>query len=491
MLTSTATGHVVLLHPHPGPKDKDCHILPLGILYVAAPLVARGYEVSALDQRKDSDWRSTLRAMVQRPGTICVGISTMTGPQIAHGIDMAKVVREAAPDLKIIWGGVHPSLLPEQTAEHPLVDIACFGEGEAVFPALVEALAEGKPWHDLPGLCYRGEDGKIRKTSEPDAPDLDQIPPLPYKIFDLDHYKVSALRSGPSLPMVTSRGCRFRCAYCYIQEFFKRTWRGLSPDKVIAEFLRLRDEFGAEGVFLLDDFFFQNRKRAADILQGLIDHNIKLNLYNANCRADFLYRSDDAYLKLMHDAGIKTLFVGTEAGSDLTLKEMLKDITTEQVLDVNRRLAAIGIKAVYSFMAGMPGESEEQVMETLAFMLRLKRENPGAMLYKVCLFVPFPGTEYFNRAKEMGCVFPETFEGWGNHDYNRVNLSYLTPSFKKFLHRAEEISAFIDVDGKATGLMKPVARAYSRVAQYRIDKKSYHFMPELGLIKAARALQRA
>jgi radical SAM superfamily enzyme YgiQ (UPF0313 family) len=482
---------VILVHPNPGPKDKDQQILPLGILYVAAPLVARGYEVSVLDQRKDGHWAAALRTLAAEPDTLCVGISTMTGPQIAHGLEMARVVRDVRPNLPLVWGGVHPSLLPEQTAAHPLVDIACYGEGETVFPPLVDALRTGADWSQLPGLAFKGSDGAVVKNPAGDVPELDAIPPLPYHLFDLQKYKVSALRSGPSLPMVTSRGCRFRCAYCYIQEFFKRTWRGLAPAKVIAEFQRLAHEFNAEGVFLLDDFFFQDRKRAAAILQGLIDNDLRLNLYNANCRADFLYRSDDAYLKLMFDAGIKTLFVGTEAGSDVTLKLMKKDITTEQVLEVNRRLARVGIKAVYSFMAGMPGETESEVMETLSFMLRLKRENPGAMLYKVCLFVPFPGTEYFDRAVQMGCRFPTSFEGWGNFDYNHVNLSYLSPEFKQFLRRAEEISAFIDVDGKATGVVDLMARAYSRVAQHRIERRHYRFMPELGLIKAARSFQQA
>lgn len=479
---------VILLHPHPGPKDTEHQILPLGLLYVAAPLVEAGWDVTALDQRKDPQWRTTLADLVQRPGTVCVGISSMTGPQITCGLDMASVVREADPDMPIVWGGVHPSLLPEQTAAHPLVDIVAAGEGETVFPPLLEALASGNDWRDLPGLCYRDDHGEVVLNPEGGVPDLDEIPRLPYELFDLEQYKVSALRSGPSLPLVTSRGCRFRCAYCYIQDFFNRQWRGLSPRRTLDEFHRLVDEYDAEGVFLLDDFFFQDRKRAAAILQGLIDEGIKVNLYNANCRADFLYRSDDAFLELMRDAGIQTLFVGTEAGSDETLKQMLKDINTEQVLEVNRRLAKVGIRAVYSFMAGMPDETPEAVAETLAFMGRLKAENPGAMLHKVNLFVPFPGTAYFTRAVELGCVFPETLEGWGAYDYDHVNLSYITPEFRDFLRRAESISAFLDVEGKTGRMTAPFARLYQKVASWRVRRKAYRFVPELRLLQAARSL---
>lgn len=478
--------HVVLLFPEPGPRDTEFQILPLGVLYVAAALQASGHEVTAIDQRKDPAWRATLRAAIARPGTVCVGISSMTGPQIAYGLQMAAAVREAAPELPLVWGGVHPSLLPEQTAQHPLVDIVCFGEGETAFPPLVDALAAGRDWRSLPGLCFE-EDGRVRKNPPAPLPDLDSLPPLPYEVFDLERYKVSPLRSGPSLPMVTSRGCSFRCAYCYVQEFFDRKWRALSAENVLAEVTRLQNDYGAEGIFLLDDYFFQNRRRAAEILQGLIDGGFGINLYNANCRADFLYRSSDEYLELMRDAGIKTLYVGTESGSPRTLREMLKDITVDQVLEVNRRLAKVGIRAVYSFMAGMPGETEADVKETLALMVRLKEENPQALLYSVALFVPFPGTPYFHKAREMGCRFPESLEGWARYDYAHVNLDYISPRFRRFLERVKQASAFIDVDGKAGRLVTPFARAYSRVVRRRLRSKRYGPMPELVLLRVARA----
>jgi radical SAM superfamily enzyme YgiQ (UPF0313 family) len=390
--------------------------------------------------------------------------------------------------MPIVWGGVHPTLLPEQTARHALVDIVVFGEGELSFPPLVNALEKGEEWGGLPGLCFERPDGEVVKTEKAGVPDLDAIHPLPYDLFDLDQYHVGALRSGPSLPIVTSRGCRFRCAYCYIYEFFDRTWRGQSPENVIAELRRLVEKFNAEGVFLLDDFFFQDRKRAAAILQGIIDNDIKVKLYNANCRADFLYRSSDEYLKLMADAGIKTLFVGAESGSAKTLKDMLKDVTKEQILVVNRRLRETGIRAVFSFMAGMPGETEEDVLETLEIMVRLKRENPDAMLYSLCLFVPYPGTPYHDRARELGCKMPETLDEWGTWDFNHVNLTYHTPKFRKFLKKVEDVSAFLDVDGKVGPVLRPLAKAYSGFAAFRVKHHMFGWVPERPLLHAARVL---
>ena len=69
-------GHVILVHPNPGAKDTEYQILPLGLLYVAAPLVAKGHAVTAIDQRKDPDWRESLRKAINQPKTLCVGVST-------------------------------------------------------------------------------------------------------------------------------------------------------------------------------------------------------------------------------------------------------------------------------------------------------------------------------------------------------------------------------------------------------------------------------
>jgi len=485
-------GHVILLHPHHGHERENDYILPLNLLYVAAPIVDKGFEVTAMDQRLEPNWRDKLRAALKKPDTLCVGISAMTGPQITFGIEMAKIVREEAPGLPIVWGGVHCSLLPEQTAEHDLVDIVCMGEGEASFPPLVEALSKGEDPAQLPGVCMKLPNGEIIKNEMPAVPDLEKIPPLPYDLFNLDDYKISPLRSaGPSLPMVSSRGCRFRCAYCYIATFQQRRWRGLSPEKTVAEMRRLKEEFNAEGVFFLDDYFFQEKKRAQKIMELLVEEELNLNIYNANARIDFLNRVDMDFLHLMRKSGIQQLFIGAESGSPQVLKDMLKDIKADHIPNVNRKLYEADISPVYSFMAGMPGETEDDIQRTLELMIQLKDENPLAKLYKVCIFVPFPGTEYFERAKKMGNKFPERFEDWGDYDYDHINLSYLSKDFRQYLERVSALSAFIDVDGKIRGVLAPAVKAYSKVARWRCRTRNFKLMPEMHLINFARYMQRA
>jgi radical SAM superfamily enzyme YgiQ (UPF0313 family) len=169
---------------------------------------------------------------------------------------------------------------------------------------------------------------------------------------------------------------------------------------------------------------------------------------------------------------------------------MLKDIRAEHIPVVNKKLMDADIDPVYSFMAGLPGETPEQVEMTLDLMIRLKEENPNAKLYKLALYVPFPGTTYFERVRQMGQVYPDNLVDWGDYDYDHVNLTYLTDELRSYLEKVAELSAFIDVEGKIGGVLAPVARAYSKVAIRRCKKRRFKFVPEMAAIKLARSLQR-
>ncbi len=192
----------------------------------------------------------------------------------------------------------------------------------------------------------------------------------------------------------------------------------------------------------------------------------------------------------MRRSGIQQLFIGAESGSPQVLEHMLKDIKAEHMTTVNKKLMDADIIPVYSFMAGLPGETRENVEQTLDMMVRLKEDNPQAKMYKVSLFVPFPGTEYFDRVKAMGNVFPDNLADWAVYDYDHVNLSYLTDDFRAYLDKIAELSAFIDVEGKTDGVLAILAKAYSKVAVGRVKRRSFKLMPEMAIIKFARSMQK-
>src|SRR5450756_2703781 len=141
-----------------------------------------------------------------------VGITAMSGPQIRYGLEFARRVHAAKPHVPIVWGGVHPTLLPEQTVASDFVDVVVRGEAEQVVGPLADALAAGAPLDAVNGLTYKA-DGAIRSTPDADLIDLDTIPvELPYDLLELDRYPT--LQAG-RVHIQTSRGCPSRCGFCY------------------------------------------------------------------------------------------------------------------------------------------------------------------------------------------------------------------------------------------------------------------------------------
>jgi radical SAM superfamily enzyme YgiQ (UPF0313 family) len=168
---------------------------PAGVLYLAA-VVHENYSVKIIDAAVEPEAGRKLGAELDE-GTLCVGISALTGTQLAQGLELAALVRAASETVPIVWGGVHATLDPEGTLAHPLVDVVCRGEGERVFPALVRALERKENLRGVPGIGFK-ENGKAVFTPMPEKYfDLDALPLLPYNLVDFAPYEAVKREDGP------------------------------------------------------------------------------------------------------------------------------------------------------------------------------------------------------------------------------------------------------------------------------------------------------
>lgn len=168
---------IVLFNPAPrsGKQVQRRVELPLSLLCPATPLDRQGYRIKIIDEFANPNWkRELLEALAQKP--ICFGVTCMTGPQILHALTASKLVRNLYPGVPIIWGGIHASLLPEQTLANPYVDVVVVGEGEETFPELVKALESGTSLSNVCGLSYK-ENGKVHHTGNRLFVNLEEQPP--------------------------------------------------------------------------------------------------------------------------------------------------------------------------------------------------------------------------------------------------------------------------------------------------------------------------
>jgi radical SAM superfamily enzyme YgiQ (UPF0313 family) len=465
-------------------------MLPLPVLAIAAPMEKNGYKTLIIDQRTDKNWPDLLETALANNKIICVGISSMTGPQIAGGIAASKVVKRVSPETPVVWGGVHPSLMPEQTVQSEFVDIAVIGESEEAFLELVQKLEHKQSIDSVNGLCYKAN-GRVICTPCRELLDVEKLLLPAYHLVDIDRYHTPDLFStstpGIKIPFISSRGCSYRCTYCYNIAYNKRKFRGMSPEKVVDQIATIVDRYDTSNIFLLDDNFFNHPQRTRKICELLVKNSINITLHNVNVRADCIIRYNQEFLDYLYDVGVRKLFIGCESGSDEILKIIHKDSKKEHVIKANRKLRKTKIEPVYSFMVGFPSENINQVKETLALMEILVETNPSAKVV-LALFSPFPGTPLFDVCIRKGMPYPKSLEDWIDLEYSKINYtqSNKTREEIRFMENAYRFTHFLNRDiysGESGLLKRTLASFYSKIIRFRVKHSFYFFMPEMFLRK--------
>lgn len=450
--------------------------VPISLLHVASSLRVKGYEVEIFDMRLE-DYRAKV---VGNP--LFVGITCMSGQQIHYGLEFAGKVRAENPSCPLVWGGVHPTLLPEQTAASEFVDIVVRGEAELVVPDLANRLAADENLDGVKGLTFKRE-GRIKSTSDADLVDLDDIPvELPYDLLKLEKYHT--LQSG-RFHIQTSRGCPHRCGFCYNTDFNKRKWRSKSANRVLKEIEFILNRFPFVKIIdAIDDNFFVDEKRVKDICHGIISRNMNIK-WRANCRFDYLSTYNPDFVSLLEKSGCMELDFGGESGSEKMQEFVCKDITADQMLNSVRILkeSAPSIEPYISWLSGLPNENYEDMLKTFELMDKMKDVNPLTQHYGIFMYTPFPSPML--ESLETQFRPPQSLEDWAN-----IEVFHFLPPWhsKDYVEKLRAISAVtryafypqsrINEHGLGFKLAYGVM---NRIARYRWRHRYFGFPVELKL----------
>ena len=163
---------------------------------------------------------------------MCVGISVLTGPMIRGAIEVATAVKKSVPNLPVIFGGWHPSLLPDQTLNESFVDMVVRGQGELTLLEVAEALAKGRSIQSISGLSCKC-DGRKQQNPERRVERLESLPTPAFDLVDFDAYEHAC--GVRKLAYATSVGCPYACNYCTDMVFYKRRFNSLSAERVVGE----------------------------------------------------------------------------------------------------------------------------------------------------------------------------------------------------------------------------------------------------------------
>jgi anaerobic magnesium-protoporphyrin IX monomethyl ester cyclase len=388
-----------------GPKTK--HLLPNSVLALASHIEREGYEAVLYDARymkpKDIDLN----------GVVCVGVSALTGSCISEGIKYVKHVREMRPDVPIVWGGHHSMLAPHQTVQSPWADVVCRQEGELVFPEIVKALDAGSGLDKVNGILYK-VDGRVKDTPPAGDFDMDASLTPAYHLCDPEHHD---LYDG-HFQYESSRGCVFRCQFCDVLATHRKTWKPKSSWKVIEDLAYICERFHPQEIQMLDDLFFVSKNRAEEICRGIVERGLKFR-WSASCRANMFSKFEPEYMELLKKSGCYLILVGAESGSQRMLDKMLKGIQKEDILTSAAQAEKYGIQVGYTFLAGLPEETEADIIETFDVIEELTEKYSNTIVSGLIFYSPFPGTPYYDEAVRRGFVPPQSLEDWGNFRLNR------------------------------------------------------------------------
>lgn len=336
-------------------KDRFSFSFPtLGSVVVATYLQQHGVEVTVKDYYLDE---------VNAHDADIVGISSTFMMEIDHVREVVKTVKQQNPDATVVMGGpLSWSISPSEILQAiPDLDIIVRQEGEATFLELVQALRTGATLDGLQGIFFRREGKIIETPPRPFLSATDLFSP-DWSLMDL-HLDTSRMRL---LPVETSRGCVYNCAYCSEAHYWAKPVRFKSPTAVVEEIRRNREQYEVSTFRFMDSCFSAPPRRCTEICDALYDGCIREGLdvkWSSYARVGNLTMD---LLEKMKRAGCVALDIGAESGDPHMLRQMYRqDYSPQEIIEVAQQGRAVGILIHYNFVVGFPGETEETIQNTI------------------------------------------------------------------------------------------------------------------------------
>jgi radical SAM superfamily enzyme YgiQ (UPF0313 family) len=361
-----------------------------GVMYVSAVLKKHGHKCSMIISTSPADIINSLKNSTPD----IVGFSLMSGMQ-QWALRVALEIKKEFPDVKIIFGGSHPTYFPE-IIESDGVDIICRGEGEYAVLDLMNALDNNSEITTIPNLWVKQDCRIYKNEPRPLIADLDELPFMDLELY-YDTYPFLKNRAVKSFLGV--RGCPFNCSFCFnqkLKEMYKgkgKYVRSRSKENIIDEILHVKTKYGFKQAYFISDIMFLNKNWALDFLK---DYREKVKKpFICITRADML---DEELVRELKLSGCRTAWFGMESGNEKLRNELLKkNLRDEQIVKIAGLLKKYKIKFRTYCMMCLPGETVEQAYDTINLNIKIKTDYPWCSIYS-----PYSGTNLVDYAKEKG-----------------------------------------------------------------------------------------
>lgn len=377
---------------------------PMGILALAA--FAREHfgdkvEFAIIDMLQQRLRIASLMERIEKFSPDVIGLSTFSSFSMALH-EIASAIKGRDPACKVIAGGPYCSAAVKRAASDTNIDCVVYGEGELTFVEIIERLLKGKEVRGIRGTAYRQGGSVVVEESGRFIEDIDSLPFPAVDLIDVGGYfgNVSVLGyAAPWMILFNSRGCPYRCIYCH--NIFGKRPRFMSVDRTFKEIMFYYKRYGIREFQVWDDIFNLDVDRGVELCRKIAREGVDFRfLFQGGLRADIMKKR---LLKEMIKAGTCYICYAVETASPRLQKIIKKNLDLRKAAQAINYTAGAGVLVNTYNMLGLPGETREEMMQTINYNIGLKHFS--VRLFKA---IPQEGTEFFDMVYPAGAPSGET-----------------------------------------------------------------------------------
>jgi len=381
----------------PGLGVAQPRALPIGALVIGSYAKHAGHNVKIIDGDAPESFADAFRDGFV-PDVLGISLITMYGILDVDGIrNFISEVRKLA-DPVVVFGGAGASVLSEGILNEKLADYVVIGPGEEIFVELLSALEAGRPASGLPGVAYLDAAGSyVQAARSKCGGEFGMSLPLDYSLMDITRYisNMSERKMKKGLAVYTSRGCKFRCTFCFNEAFFACSYQMRPVSVIISEMKILVEEYGVTHFTMMDECFGADKAWLYELCNAML---AELPPVTWSCMHHGGVRTREDY-ELMYKAGCRQTFLGIESADPQMNRKIRKGLNLTRIPAEIELMHELGMRVTLSFIVGFPDETREQLLRSCEYMLSSKADQ----LY-ISEFYLIPDTRMFEELESGGRV---------------------------------------------------------------------------------------
>lgn len=490
---------IILLSP---PSRSINHYRPpMALLYLAGHLQRNHLSVKIIDitlkevirnkkflknlPQKLSEIEKQIIQKIKNNQPKIVGITCYT-PEYTEVLNLSKKIKLINPKIKIVVGGIHPTLYPNEllTEKNSPVDYEVIGEGEETFLELCQRLLKHTktPFIKIKGIAYIKKNSLIKSSLRSLNDNLDEISHPAYNLIDMKYYTQASPYSIRgcflrSFYLLATRGCPSTCTFCVAKKLRQFNGGGSytrirSAQSLVKEIKLLHRKYNIDSFYFIDDLFTINKDNVKKFCQLLKKEHVSL-LWGCSSKVSTL---NEDIIKVMSDSGCVQIDFGVERGSNQALIDVQKGISIEMVQNIFNLCHKYHIRTFANFLVNLPNETKKDLEDIVNFADKLKSE-----INSFNVFTPYPGTEIYDQ---MTYRFSKDEYG---ELFNASNLILSQPQKFRFSKHKIDILSWANTQNKRFNKIIPnlkfhLSSKYIKTI-FKSSKKLNYFSQSVNLLR--------